>query len=627
MQPLYDDSVYQLISYDGRWSVRLYDGDPCMPGIHAMGPLSGYLDVQLLATVRRSAVEEERAYSHARTQFSARLSALRHAIIDNTAFREVASEVWQVLTYEYRYVKFEVQHLYTTFATLSTVDEGKISIPKNIDGIVNPAHRLRLSFAKWFARILTHYKAHAPVEDLEILDKLTPQLLNKLNVLWSRTAVNYKIELIKGDDILDAYYSGTPSSCMAYAHHPGVLFYAKNPVEMAVVRNINDEITGRALVWTTTTGEKFMDRAYPNNDGLEWYALQHWAKSNVQYYRTRNGNVARTVDDESCDIVVKMRKYPFLPYLDTLTAYRDDPAMDGYMLLTNGTSIDLETTLPTPRIRHGMWDEGLDCKCDEPWLSCYVYTLDGKPLAVEELRELSPNDLARVDSILFCRADEVDEEMGEDRVYCRDASSYEWPENVYTCARCSGYFAHYRSMATVQLGRGQEAGWCYSCREVMAVELDGQWWALGLVEECTNCFAWVKRDELTDTSSTTPVDEYRCKDCLTDKDANNDTTETPSIVQAEPAEPEYTPPDPVQYTLVPGAGVLWEPIDGARLDKAIDSAPAYPHGSIFEGPTLARSPRRSFFGALHREHASEAPLSVEIRIWDDSEPSGVLRSS
>lgn len=625
MQPLCDDSVYQLINYDGRWSVRFYGSRPPVPGVYTLGSLDREPTAYLVATVRCSSVEAERAYAHARTQFKARLSTLCAAVAHDTAFLEVEQEVRQVLTDEHRYMQFEVQHLYTAFATMSTVDEGRISIPKNIDGIVNPAHRLRLSFAKWFARILTHYKAHADVEELQLLNKLTPQLLNKLSVLWSRTALTNKIDLIEGGDLLDAYYSGMPSSCMAHADHPGVLFYAKNPVEMAVVRDNDGKITGRALVWTTTTGEKFMDRAYPDNAGLEWYALQQWAKSNVQYYRIRNGSVARTVGDESCNIVVKMRKYPVLPYLDTLAAYLDDPSTDGYILLTNGTSIDCETTSPVPTTTRGLWAEDPGCGCDKPWLSCYAYALDGKPLAIEELRELSPDALARVHISLACRGDESDD---EDTVYCRDTGDYRLADDVQWCAQCGDHFSQLRSMATVQLGADREAEWCYSCRSVEAVELDGQWWVHVLVDYCINCNAWIVTDKLADLRSTTPVSEYRCADCLTYEESNNDTTETPSTVQAEPAEPESTPPDPVQCTLVSGARALREPIDGSRLDEAIDSSPAYPPGRLCEGQAVSWALRQSFRWACPQGLSTPtAPLGVGVRDGDDLEPSGVLRSS
>lgn len=82
-------------------------------------------------------------------------------------------------------------------------------------------------------------------------------------------------EIVTGDDILkyydkNNYYNRSGSlnsSCMRTADHENKLrFYTKNSNISLIIFKLNDKILGRALLWTTTTGEKVMDRIYVNDD-------------------------------------------------------------------------------------------------------------------------------------------------------------------------------------------------------------------------------------------------------------------------------------------------------------------------------------------------------------------------
>lgn len=104
---------------------------------------------------------------------------------------------------------------------------------------------------------------------------------NDMNAYYTYNALlsSYNPELfevVSGDDILkyykeETYFKSTGelgTSCMRYdSYQAAIEFYSRNKNVKLIILKIKevDKIIGRALVWTTTDGEKVMDRIYTSD--------------------------------------------------------------------------------------------------------------------------------------------------------------------------------------------------------------------------------------------------------------------------------------------------------------------------------------------------------------------------
>ena len=104
-----------------------------------------------------------------------------------------------------------------------------------------------------------------------------------------------EIEVITGYSITDAYMSDThedsgtlKNSCMQLQNEEWFDLYALNPsvCQLAVMWK-EDYLYARALLWTLTTGEKFLDRIYGNDRMIAKFI--RWAQSNRYLYKDKQG--------------------------------------------------------------------------------------------------------------------------------------------------------------------------------------------------------------------------------------------------------------------------------------------------------------------------------------------------
>ena len=139
-----------------------------------------------------------------------------------------------------------------------------------------------------------------------------------------------KIEVVTGKDISYWYdFSNYQSrigklgnSCMSEVDATFFDIYTKNEnCSMLILKNKNNKLIGRAILWKTTTGEYFMDRVYTTSDNEE-NIFYNYAIKNDYIYRTsrtegykymRGGKVINKVK-----LYVSCNKCYLYPYLDTL---------------------------------------------------------------------------------------------------------------------------------------------------------------------------------------------------------------------------------------------------------------------------------------------------------------------
>jgi hypothetical protein len=162
-------------------------------------------------------------------------------------------------------------------------------------------------------------------------------------------------EIVKGDDIKKWYheskycsdngnYGGQlNSSCMRFASCQSYFkIYTDNPdvCQLLILKDKEGKkIMGRALLWNTIDGRKFMDRIYTNRDTLINVFLQ-WAKDNDYIAKNKNERFFT----EKITVKVKPELYSRYPYMDTLIAYYPNKGILS-------TEYDLDSEYPDIRPR------------------------------------------------------------------------------------------------------------------------------------------------------------------------------------------------------------------------------------------------------------------------------------
>jgi hypothetical protein len=179
----------------------------------------------------------------------------------------------------------------------------------------------------------------------EYSSKFYEQLNNSVVAAYS---LNISMSEVSGSDIVkyyneDQYKYGDSSSlgnsCMRHSSCSEFIeFYARNEecVKMVIALDADDKLVGRALLWTTDSGIKLMDRIYGSDVVIEKfkkYALSmDYAHKEEQSYNNDNGWVnGDGLFTEYYDITVN--NIYTMPYMDTFK-YTNDLTNDK-MLLSN----------------------------------------------------------------------------------------------------------------------------------------------------------------------------------------------------------------------------------------------------------------------------------------------------
>jgi hypothetical protein len=151
---------------------------------------------------------------------------------------------------------------------------------------------------------------------------------------------------VKGDDILHSYNcknydsgrSPTMGSCMADSNKQHFLeIYTSNPKQVSCLTLYNpdnDKVRGRALIWNTDDGGRFMDRIYTVDSEDESKFIKYSEENNIS--RSLNSDVTLENGGE----------FDYYPYMDTFQYYTpDDDTLspsdgDLYLISQNGGHAD-----------------------------------------------------------------------------------------------------------------------------------------------------------------------------------------------------------------------------------------------------------------------------------------------
>ena len=237
----------------------------------------------------------------------------------------------------------------------------------------DPRGRTEIAYGRGLRKIFSYPNAIIPDEYIERLS----------NFLRGQFEFQGKFQIVDGLLIkywyhMDRYAEnqGTlDNSCMKKPSCQSYLdLYVNNPdtVKMLIAINQDDQLVGRALLWHTEQGIKFMDRIYGNDQTIQ--AFLEYAKENGYWHKTYQNH--STADQVNNDKGQKTSKYlsvhldtsnlDELPYMDTFK-YSDD-IDDGYLNNESGDYC-LENI-------DGSWPN------DDEW----VTTSDGQRIREEDAR-------------------------------------------------------------------------------------------------------------------------------------------------------------------------------------------------------------------------------------------------
>lgn len=184
----------------------------------------------------------------------------------------------------------------------------------------------------------------------EINDSDIEKFVNEFIALTKsmRAPEDSKIEEVKGEDIrkwyLSSNYKSTigqlGGSCMSYPECQRYLdIYTENPerISLLILKDKEDKLLGRALLWKLDNGKLFMDRVYCLTEYDERLFV-NYAKEKGYYYRNNgnNGNIKFFLDGKEVDIQdelyvsVTNSDFDNYPYIDTLKDFDMDKSVLHY---------------------------------------------------------------------------------------------------------------------------------------------------------------------------------------------------------------------------------------------------------------------------------------------------------
>lgn len=218
--------------------------------------------------------------------------------------------------------------------------------------------RGEVKIGRFVNKLIDIYKKSG--NDLSMIDNITAADVEKFvnaytaRVLFEQSAFD-RFEIVKGDEIKKWYHESNyggqggqlNSSCMRFGRCQGFFkIYTENP-DVCQLLILKDEtgkkIEGRALLWTTVDGKKFMDRIYTIKDSLV-KLFSKWAEDNSYINKGQETHNYRSPLLDTIVVQVKPKLYGSYPYMDTLIDYVPDKG-----ILCN--RIDTETLKKFPDIR------------------------------------------------------------------------------------------------------------------------------------------------------------------------------------------------------------------------------------------------------------------------------------
>jgi hypothetical protein len=229
----------------------------------------------------------------------------------------------------------QVNRIFKEFPDNDTLENEQMPTKFWTDEKIRTKHKI----GKWVTHI---YK------DVYKTQEFTPSQIEEFSNAYKATydAIDIppQFVILKGDDIkwgyLESNYAegkGTlANSCMRYSYCQKYFdIYTENEdvCSLLVLKDSDNKVKGRALLWVLDDGDLYMDRIYIANDS-DKYLFVEWAEEN-KYRQYSDDNDSKTVD-------VGKSQYDYYPYMDTFISFNTE---DSYLTSDGGSDcIKLQDT-------------------------------------------------------------------------------------------------------------------------------------------------------------------------------------------------------------------------------------------------------------------------------------------
>ena len=285
--------------------------------------------------------------------------------------------------------------------------------------------RTEMSIGRFATRALSGAKKIISISSSDI-EKFVNEYKSRVKFL---NDIDSKFELVSGEDIrkwyLESSYQmskGTLSnSCMRYSKCQKYLdIYVKNTevCQLLVLHGMdNDKITGRALVWKTTSRGTYMDRPYTNLDS---------DISVFKSYARKNGWLTHGDVRNLLEVKLNGIEEEYYPYMDTFALFNykkfilsnDDgvwPNPDWYELRqTDGTYLKGDLVYSDYHDEYIPRDEAVHCVDADGWVR------DSSAIYLTYRSQYVTSDC---DDIVFSSFDS-ESYWSDDTVYCEYLEDY-----------------------------------------------------------------------------------------------------------------------------------------------------------------------------------------------------------
>jgi hypothetical protein len=320
--------------------------------------------------------------------------------------------------------------------------------------------RTDIFVGRFVNRVYLKSKSSISSSDLEKFVNLYKSTYDKFNSKFSM------FEVVKGEDIKKWYLktnyeiqSGQlGSSCMRHdrcQEYFGI--YVENP-EVCQLLILNDKdpdkISGRALIWTLTSGEKYMDRPYTNHDAdinlFNDYARKHKIRT----------------DSDDLEVKVKAKDYGQYPYMDSLHYFNPKTG-----ILTTDDSVYPHPDWIMLKKTDGSYQSG-ECVFSK-YLDRYI--LEEEAVWAEDLEDwITKDDAVYVDSEDAWYSEEYMDNSNDNVVYCSWADVNEFEHKCVYSTFLNSWLIKDDSKE-VWVNRSQEEWVPKTARYLSAVvEIDGE---------------------------------------------------------------------------------------------------------------------------------------------------------
>lgn len=171
-----------------------------------------------------------------------------------------------------------------------------------------------------------NYKFDLGIDDDYELREFVDELLNEM-------VIPYQYEVIRGREIVREYCREKYGSCMF--KNASVEFYAanENAVGQVLIKDEDGEIVGRALLWNTDDGGRFLDRIHPDDDGRHVRFIRDVAEKEGWDYKADGNSYTDFDTAKGENYRIRVKDVGAWPYMDTMAFMTIES--DGYCILSN----------------------------------------------------------------------------------------------------------------------------------------------------------------------------------------------------------------------------------------------------------------------------------------------------